>query len=32
MPAELIRMGGAELVLPSTAVARQLIAWARHER
>jgi two-component system chemotaxis response regulator CheB len=29
MPAELIRNGGAELVLPSHAVARQLIAWWR---
>jgi two-component system chemotaxis response regulator CheB len=27
MPAELIRLGGAEHVLPATAVARQLIGW-----
>lgn len=32
MPAELIRMGGAEIVLPATSVARQLIAWARRDR
>jgi two-component system chemotaxis response regulator CheB len=29
MPAELIKLGGAELVLPSDAVARQLVAWAK---
>ena len=29
MPAELIRLGGAELVLPADAVARQLLVWAR---
>lgn len=29
MPAELIRNGGAEVVLPAEAVARQLIAWSR---
>lgn len=28
MPAELIRLGGADLVLPADAVARQLIAWS----
>jgi two-component system chemotaxis response regulator CheB len=32
MPAELIRGGGAELVLPSEGVARQLIAWSRRTR
>jgi two-component system chemotaxis response regulator CheB len=32
MPAELIRGGGAELVLPSESVARQLIAWSRRPR
>ena len=32
MPAELIRNGGAELVLPSESVARQLIAWSRRDR
>ncbi len=30
MPAELIRNGGAEIVLPSGSVARQLITWTRH--
>ena len=29
MPAELIRLGGAELVLPADAVTRQLLIWAR---
>jgi two-component system chemotaxis response regulator CheB len=29
MPAELIRLGGAEMVLPADTVARQLQAWAR---
>jgi two-component system chemotaxis response regulator CheB len=29
MPAELIRLGGAELVLPCDAVSRQLVAWSR---
>jgi two-component system chemotaxis response regulator CheB len=29
MPAELIRMGGAEIVLPADAVARQLLLWSR---
>ena len=29
MPAELIRLGGADLVLPAHAVAGQLIAWSR---
>jgi len=29
MPAELIKLGGAEMVLPSDAVSRQLVAWAR---
>jgi two-component system chemotaxis response regulator CheB len=29
MPAELIRQGGADLVLPADAVAGQLIAWSR---
>jgi two-component system chemotaxis response regulator CheB len=29
MPAELIRRGGAEIVLPADGVARQLLAWAR---
>lgn len=29
MPAELVRLGGADVVLPSTRVADQLIAWAR---
>lgn len=32
MPAELIRMGGAELVLPVTSIARQLVSWARRDR
>ena len=32
MPAELIRNGGAEIVLPSESVARQLIAWSRRDR
>jgi two-component system chemotaxis response regulator CheB len=32
MPAELIRNGGAEMVLPSDGVARQLIAWSRRAR
>ncbi len=32
MPAELIRQGGAELVLPADAVARQLVAWSRRDR
>lgn len=32
MPAELIRMGGAELTLPANSIARQLIAWARRDR
>ncbi len=32
MPAELIRMGGAELVLPANSIARQLIAWSRRDR
>lgn len=32
MPAELIRRGGAEIVLPAEGVARQLIAWSRRER
>jgi two-component system chemotaxis response regulator CheB len=32
MPAELIRLGGAELVLSAGLVARQLIAWSRRER
>jgi two-component system chemotaxis response regulator CheB len=32
MPAELIRMGGAELVLPATSIARQLIGWSRRDR
>ena len=29
MPAELIRLGGADLVLPADAVSRQLRAWSR---
>jgi two-component system chemotaxis response regulator CheB len=29
MPAELIKLGGADLVLPSDAVSRQLVAWAK---
>ncbi|TCZ64995.1 chemotaxis-specific protein-glutamate methyltransferase CheB [Roseicella aquatilis] len=32
MPADLIRQGGAELVLPADAVARQLIAWSHQSR
>ena len=32
MPAELIRNGGAGVVLPSESVARQLISWSRHAR
>ena len=32
MPAELIRNGGAEIVLPSESVARQLMAWSRRGR
>lgn len=32
MPAELIRLGGAELVLPAASVARQLISWTRNDR
>jgi two-component system chemotaxis response regulator CheB len=32
MPAELIRRGGAEAVLPADDVARQLLAWARRGR
>jgi two-component system chemotaxis response regulator CheB len=28
MPAELVRLGGAEVVLPSTRIADQLISWA----
>jgi two-component system chemotaxis response regulator CheB len=32
MPAELIRRGGADLVLPAEAVARQLISWSRRGR
>ena len=32
MPAELIRLGGADLVLPADAVARQLLGWSRHGR
>ena len=32
MPAELIRNGGAEIVLPSEGVARQLVAWSRRGR
>lgn len=31
MPAELIRRGGADVVLPADGVARQLLAWARRE-
>lgn len=30
MPADLIRRGGADLVLPATAVADQLTTWSRH--
>jgi two-component system chemotaxis response regulator CheB len=29
MPAELIRLGGAEMVLPAEAVSRQLVAWSQ---
>jgi hypothetical protein len=29
MPADLIRQGGAELVLPASAVSQQLVAWSR---
>jgi two-component system chemotaxis response regulator CheB len=29
MPAELIKLGGAEAVLPASAVSRQLVSWAR---
>jgi two-component system chemotaxis response regulator CheB len=29
MPAELVRLGGADVVLPSTRVAEQLLAWAK---
>lgn len=29
MPAELIRRGGADVVLPADGVARQLLAWAQ---
>jgi len=32
MPAELIQMGGADVVLPCDQVSRQLIAWSRRER
>lgn len=32
MPQELIRRNGADLVLPSDAVARQIIAWSRRAR
>jgi two-component system chemotaxis response regulator CheB len=32
MPAELIRMGGAEIVLPSGAVSRQLMSWSLRDR
>jgi two-component system, chemotaxis family, protein-glutamate methylesterase/glutaminase len=32
MPADLIRRGGAEIVLPAEDVARQLLAWARRGR
>ncbi len=32
MPGELIRRGGAEVVVPADGVARQLIAWSRRER
>jgi two-component system chemotaxis response regulator CheB len=32
MPADLIRQGGAELVLPANAVSQQLIAWSRRGR
>lgn len=32
MPGELIRRGGAEVVLPAEEVARQLLAWARRGR
>jgi two-component system chemotaxis response regulator CheB len=32
MPADLIRQGGAELVLPSNVVARQLVSWSHHGR
>ena len=32
MPGELIRRGGAEMVLPADGVARQLLAWSRRER
>jgi two-component system chemotaxis response regulator CheB len=31
MPAELIRRGGADVVLPADGVARQLLAWARRD-
>lgn len=27
MPAELIRLGGANVVLPSNAIAREIVAW-----
>lgn len=32
MPAELIRRGGAEVVLAADSVARQLLTWARRDR
>jgi two-component system chemotaxis response regulator CheB len=31
MPAELIRRGGADLVMPADGVARQLLAWSRRD-
>jgi two-component system chemotaxis response regulator CheB len=32
MPADLIRQGGAEVVLPANAVSQQLVAWSRRGR
>ncbi|MBF0333218.1 MAG: chemotaxis response regulator protein-glutamate methylesterase, partial [Alphaproteobacteria bacterium] len=32
MPQELIRMGGAEVVLPNHRIARQLVDWAAQAR